>query len=210
MSADSAATTPLSRRKRKAIQAAGTDVFLRLGYDAASMDLIASEAGVAKQTVYSHFHSKETLFKAIVEDLTARLVSSLRTDRAAPSDPGRVLTAFARQFLSLMLRPSSLALHRIVVAEGNRFPELCQELYQAGPAHAVAELAAYLSAQTEKETLAVDEPALAAEQFLGMLTGFIQLRALLGIAGGWSAADSENAIRHAVRTFLRSYAPGRS
>lgn len=207
MATDRIDATPLSERKRKAIRAAGRDVFLRMGYDAASMDLIASEAGVAKQTVYSHFRNKETLFRAIVADLAGQLVPPLRTECRAASGPARVLTAFARGLLSQMLQPSALALHRMVVGEGNRFPELSRELYEAGPAHAVKELAGYLATQTKTGLLAIDEPELAAEQFFGMLTGLIQWRALLGVRDDRASTDLDKAIRQAVRAFLRSYAP---
>jgi TetR/AcrR family transcriptional regulator, mexJK operon transcriptional repressor len=64
----------------------------------------------------------------------------------------------------------------------------------------------YLSAETCKGSPAVGEPELAAEQFLGMLTGLIQLRALFGIPERRSAADLEKAVNRAVRIFLTAHA----
>ncbi|WP_027626468.1 TetR/AcrR family transcriptional regulator [Clostridium lundense] len=43
-------------------------VFSISGYDGATMDEIASEAGVAKGTLYYHFKSKEEIFKYIIEE----------------------------------------------------------------------------------------------------------------------------------------------
>ena len=48
--------------KRKLIIAAATDLFSELGFAQTSMDKIAKKAGVSKQTVYSHFGSKDELF----------------------------------------------------------------------------------------------------------------------------------------------------
>ncbi|KAJ50812.1 AcrR family transcriptional regulator [Clostridium tetanomorphum] len=42
-------------------------VFSIYGYDGATMDEIASQAGVAKGTLYYHFKSKEEIFKYIIQ-----------------------------------------------------------------------------------------------------------------------------------------------
>src|SRR3546814_5886860 len=63
--------------KHRAIQQAGTEIFLELGYEAATMDHIAAKAGVSKQTVYNHFQSKDGLFKATIADLTSALMAPL-------------------------------------------------------------------------------------------------------------------------------------
>ncbi|WP_131770844.1 TetR/AcrR family transcriptional regulator, partial [Candidatus Protofrankia californiensis] len=52
--------------KREAILAAAFEVFARKGYEGASVDLIASEAGVAKPTLYNHLGSKENLFRLVM------------------------------------------------------------------------------------------------------------------------------------------------
>jgi len=196
-----------SGRKHQAIQRAGTDVFLRLGYGAASMDLIASEAGVSKQTVYNHFHSKDALFKAIVEDLTATLMAPLVLRDAAASSPDRLLRAFGRDFLTLMLRPSSLALYRLIVAESARFPELGGAIYAVGAGRLIAMLADYLAWETRNGRLDVADPDLAAEAFIGALTGRLQLRALLGVRNRPDEAELQRRIDHAVSGFLALYDP---
>src|SRR5690349_12123523 len=78
-------------RKRRAIIAAATTVFLREGYTRASVDAIAAEAGVSKQTVYNHFGDKENLFLSVTgaaqDDAVARVNVTL--DEAFP-DPERL------------------------------------------------------------------------------------------------------------------------
>ena len=144
-------------------------VFLRLGYGSASMDLIAAEAGVSTQTIYNHFHSKDELFKAIITDMTATLVTPLSVRDAAASSPGRLLRSLGRDLLSLMLKPSSLALYRLIVAESARFPELGGDIYAVGAGRLIALLADYLSWETKNGRLAVTDPERAAEQFIGGL-----------------------------------------
>ena len=193
--------------KHDVICEAAKRVFLHEGYRA-SMDLVAAEAGVSKQTVYNHFGSKEGLFRAIIEGCSEGFLIVLVGGDPGVSDPGETLRQLGERFLGLVLDPESLALHRMLVAEAPRFPDLAEEVYGAGPGQAVRRLAAYLGQQDRRGTLAVPDPVLSAEQFLGALTGHVHLRALLGVARP-SAAEVEQAVRHAVGAFLRAHArPG--
>ena len=201
------ATAALSERKHRAIQQASTDVFLRLGYGSASMDLIAAEAGVSKQTVYNHFQSKEALFKAIIENLTSTLMGPLVVRDPAKSTPEQVLRSLGRDFLALLLRPSSLALYHLIVAESARFPELGGAIYAVGAVRLLAMLADYIAWETRNGRLSVSEPELAAEQFVGMLTGRMQLRALLGVCMAPKEGELQQRAKHVVSCFLTLYAP---
>jgi TetR/AcrR family transcriptional regulator, mexJK operon transcriptional repressor len=195
----------VSAPKHDAIVEAARRVFLREGYSA-SMDLVAAEAGVSKQTVYNHFGSKEELFRAIVDHVSDKLLDVL-DEREAKADPAATLEAVARRFLKLLLMPAHLALHRMLVAEAPRFPDLARAIYVGGPAHAANELAHYLAEESRKGTLAVADPALAAEQFFGALCGHLHLRALLSPRDAPGKAETERAIAYAVQGFLRAHAP---
>jgi TetR/AcrR family transcriptional regulator, mexJK operon transcriptional repressor len=191
--------------KHDAILDAARRVFLREGYSA-SMDLVAAEAGVSKQTVYNHFGSKEGLFRAIVDHVSSELLDVLVERDGTRADPASTLEAVARRFLKLLLEPSYLALHRMLVAQAPRFPDLAREIYLGGPARAANELALYLAQETRKGTLAVTDPALAAQQFFGALCGHLHLGALLSPRDAPGEAEIERAIAHAVRGFLRAQA----
>lgn len=211
MGAVAAKTTPSrSEHKHRAIQQAGTEVFLDVGYEAATMDTIAARAGVCKQTVYNHFQSKDGLFKATVADLTSGLMAPLVVRERDGQPPERLLRALAVDYLTLMLQPSSLALHRLVVAEAARFPELVAEIYAVGTGRMLATLADYLAWETDNGRLAVAAPALAAEQFVGLLSGRLQLRALLGIAPALDAAALRRRAEEAVAAFLTIYGAPRA
>ena len=114
-----------SAPKHDAIRDAARRVFLREGYSA-SMDLVAAEAGVSKQTVYNHFGSKEGLFRAIVDHVSGELLDVLVERDGTRADPAATLEAVARRFLKLLLLPAHLALHRMLVAEAPRFPDLAR------------------------------------------------------------------------------------
>lgn len=60
---------PMSRseQKKQQVLVAAIDLFCRQGFPHTSMDEVAKQAGVSKQTVYSHYGSKDDLFVAAIE-----------------------------------------------------------------------------------------------------------------------------------------------
>jgi len=193
-------------KKQAAILEAATSAFLRVGYRAASMDEVARQAGVAKQTIYNHFGSKEALFGAVVERRCQNLLTVLLTPGIEARGVAGALASLARQYVELMLSPTSLALHRVLMGQVRRHPELGAVSYEAGGRPAVETLSAYLRERTAAGELDVADPTLAAEQFYGMLAGHIQVRALLGVEECPSAETVDRTIAHAVDTFLRAFA----
>ncbi len=195
---------PLDRAKHARILRAATRAFLEHGFRAATMDLVARAAGVSKVTVYSHFKSKEGLFGAIVDDMAGRLVS--RIDRFALGDvrPDVALRDVGRRYLELALASSSLALHRLIVAEAARVKRLGPVIYRSGPTQLVSGLADYLARQRD---LQIEDARLAAEQFFGMVLGHAQLSLLLGARPSREVrAGIGRSVDHAVRLFLRGTA----
>src|ERR1700727_4022485 len=116
-----------SDRKRRAILDAATERFLRNGYLGTSMDEIAADAAVSKQTVYKHFDDKERLFREIVavtvdeiSDPNYEAVKALQES----GDVGADLRELARGQLRRVMQPRLLQLRRLVIGETGRFPEL--------------------------------------------------------------------------------------
>jgi TetR/AcrR family transcriptional repressor of mexJK operon len=120
---------------------AGRTLFLRDGYRSTSMDQIAADAAVSKQTVYKQFADKEQLFREIVLGVTgnsdaiiADLTSALRSGEVGTlADLEVVLTDLARRYIDNVLQPHVLALRRLIVAEAERCPHLLRK--GSGPRH---------------------------------------------------------------------------
>src|SRR4029453_19082308 len=123
--------------KRNAIVGAAKRVFLRHGYTDASVDAIAAEAGVSKQTIYNHFGDKEQLFRTVIQ--TAQTDAEAEARGAVVDDPGltlleeflgesedldRDLRTFAQRSARFALREDIAALRRLVIAEAPHHPEL--------------------------------------------------------------------------------------
>ncbi|MCH7551379.1 MAG: TetR/AcrR family transcriptional regulator [Proteobacteria bacterium] len=201
---DADAETPTG--KHLLIVEAATRVFLDFGYGAASMDAIAAEAGVSKQTVYSHFGAKEALFEAIIEVKCDELMAPGSLKLVPGQDHAETLAGVARRFLTTVLADPNSALFRVVIAESVRFPELAEAFYRAGPTTATETLAGYLAELGGQGVLAIADATASAKLFFAMLRGDLYMRRLLGLTPEPPAADIEAVVDEAVTAFLAAYA----
>src|SRR3546814_15183989 len=87
------------------------------------------------------------------------------------SPPERLLRSLAEDFLTLMLRPSSLALFRLIVAEAARFPELVADSYAVGTGSMLAPLAEYLALATANGRRRIADQTLSDQPFLARQPG---------------------------------------
>ncbi len=192
--------------KRQAILAAASELFMHQGYGATSMDAVARAAGVSKATLYAHFASKDRLFATIVnEGCRDNIVVGDFLPEDTPDLSGS-LTALGGRMLRFLLGQRALSIHRVVIAEAVRFPELGRAFYDNGPGLFGDVFAAWLLRQQAAGRLRVPDAAIAAEQFVGMLRTGLFVRATLGLTPPPSEQQIDATVSAAVSTFLKAYA----
>lgn len=191
--------------KAESILAAAKRTFLAGGFGAVSMDTIAREAGVSKATVYAHFGSKEELFGAVIGRECERYFGRFSAGELDPGDARASLTILGRRFLELVLSPDGIALHRIITAEVTRFPALGEVFWRAGPERQRVQIEAFLRSAAAFGTLAFADTRLAAEQFISLVRGEIQLRQLLYLAPEAGQCEISVVVESAVDTFIRAF-----
>jgi TetR/AcrR family transcriptional repressor of mexJK operon len=190
--------------KAESILAGAKRAFLAAGFGAVSMDTIAREAGVSKATVYAHFAGKEELFGAVIGRECERYFARFSAGELDPRDVHASLMVLGRRFLELLLSPDALALHRIILAEVTRFPVLGEVFWRAGPERERAQIEGFLRSAAAAGALTLADTRLAAEQFVALVRGDVQLRHLLRL----DAPDRREvgaAVERAVTTFLRAF-----
>ena len=189
--------------KAQLIIAAAREAFLEKGYDGVSMDEVANRAGVAKQTVYARYASKDALFLAVVESVQGRMLSAVSA--AGPHAIRDRLHRIARELLDVVLDSSSLSLSRIALGASYRFPTLGHSIYGARIKELRAVLADIVEQAAKEGCLLVDDPTVAAEQFLALIRGELHLHCLYDPSFRPSSAKIERQINAGIDCFMARY-----
>ena len=196
-----------SPAKHAAILKAATDVFLREGYTRASVDVIAQEAGVGKQTVYGHFGDKQQLFLAVVEHVHAISPLDPADLISDTGDPQADLTAAAKWLIRGVTSPQVAALHRLTIAELAHHPELQRSWRDDERGQTLIDtIAAYLTACDRRGTLTVPDPKTTARQFIWLASVEAQIRSLRGIEP-LSGHEINTIARDTASLIIRAHRP---
>jgi len=194
--------------RREALLDAARDIFLEHGFASASIDEVVQRVGGSKASVYQYFGSKEGLFGEMIARQCQQLISGAEFPAGGgDADVEQTLLQLARRVVQLFLAPQRVAMHRAMIAEAARFPELAERFYEAGPRRGLALLAAYLRAQHEAGVLVCTQPDWAAIQFMNLVRSYPMFRALHGMSVMPEGEVLDEFLQHAVRLFLNGCRP---
>lgn len=196
----------VSERKRDAIARAALTLFAIDGYERTSVDAIATEAGVSKRTVYSHYGDKETLFLSVVRDTydgmharISEIVDHVPWDR----DLGAALTKCATDITRSIVRsPERSTLARLLITEAPHFPDVIDLLHTREIAPLIA---VPLERLAEAGQLIVTDARQAAEHLAALTFGQVSSRSLMGTVP-LGEEETARLIRGGIQVFLRAYA----
>jgi TetR/AcrR family transcriptional regulator, mexJK operon transcriptional repressor len=181
---------------------AATDLFFEQGYERVTVDAIVAKAGGSKSNVYKHFGGKEGLLFAVVERESAALRKPLDELDVAGLPIESALKLIARVFLSIIYADKTIALHRLVIAESGRFPDLASIFLAKGPDGSTAAVARLFKAwQRSGVLIASPDANILARQFLDLVKINEHSRLLLGLKGA-GQKQYKRIIDVAIRTFL--------
>ena len=190
--------------KRRQILDGARAVFMDLGFDGASMGVIARAAGVSKGTLYVYFADKNRLFEAIVEQ------ESLEQGKVAFNfDPARdvetTLKDFGTAYIQLLCRPGGGSAIRTVMAIAERMPEVGRRFYERVIEMTVNRFTNYLNVHVAAKDLAIDDCHLAATQFMQMCQATLFQPFIFQAAPAPSTAQITKVVESATRIFLVAY-----
>jgi TetR/AcrR family transcriptional repressor of mexJK operon len=171
---------PKSEEKRANILLAATELFLNNGFSSTSMDLVANQAGVSKQTVYSHFSNKDALFTAVIDKKCAEYQLDQDHIGALDQDPRQWMIEFGNKIMSILQDDDVIAMHRVVIGELATSPHVAELFYGAGPQNSMQIMINYLHQNTHL-LLDLESAKYWSCAFFNMLKGDFHLRSLLGL-----------------------------
>lgn len=185
---------------------AAAERFLEQGFDAVAVDDLIAHVGGSRRNVYSHFGSKEGLFKAAMLHVCAEMAKPLDEMKIQGREVSEVLPSFGRGLVRTALSPRTLAVHRLLTTEGKRFPEIAQAMLASSYLKILDKLANWIAAHQAgpASKLSCEIPAqVLAEQFMSMTSSDVKLRAIVGLVlPPLSDAEIDKIVSNAVHTFL--------
>lgn len=209
MKTDDVDQTDLPRSKRDRILEAAAIVFCQDGYAGATIDAVATRAQVSRQTIYNHAGGKEGLFREVVGALTekaaAKFSELMKSFSDNPADVHSALTDFSARFLNHLTQDkTSRWLLRLAENESGRYPELFTVWREYGSGLKRSMMATHLARLAENGHLKLDDPVLAARQYMALLTA--EWRAEFHLGRFPSEEECTRMAQRATDTFLRAFA----
>lgn len=124
--------------RREAILEAARNSFAKRGYEASSLDSIAADCGVRKQTVLYHFGSKESLLEAVI-DRTLEEVSTALLAVVERKGVREVISSVVKEIFGIAVRrPEVLGLLREVTRLGSPWTDRVRLGFEPLAARAVS------------------------------------------------------------------------
>lgn len=197
-----------SDEKARQILDGARAIFLRDGFDGASMNDIAKTAGVSKGTLYVYFQSKDQLFAALIRHDKRQQAEQvcLWVDRL-PGEPVRdLLTGLGRRLMAKLMKPEHVAQVRTVMAVAPKFPEIGRAFYETGPNYGTERFAAFFDRLVASGDLVIPDTRVAAHLFGQMCQGDAFRRLMFCVSDTISDEEIDASVAAAVDVFLAAYA----
>ena len=188
------------------IFAAAYALIAERGYGATSMLAVAKAARVSNETLYRRYGDKRGLFARMVEENARAIKAMLEEPATREGDALSGLRGVAPLLLGMLLGERAISLNRAAAADETG--ELGRALADGGRG-AVAPLVGALAGRAmEAGSIRAPSPAQAAEWYIALLIGDMQVRRVTRVAAEPSPAEIEARAQAGFSAFLRLCAPG--
>lgn len=194
---------PTDTAKRTAIVEAAAQSFFDVGFAATSIEQVAVKASVSKVTIYNHFGDKGALFSAAVTHECEKMRGLFSIEDAVGGTIRERLQMIGNAMYAFLSRPEMIRFEHRIAAETEHDPQIGQAFLECGPWRMKRDFGAFLAHAQQAGELVVDDPDLAAEQFVSMCKGMGDLELRFGAQP--SDQDVADRIQGAVNVFLDAY-----
>lgn len=192
--------------KREQIIDGAKAVFMKLGFDAASMNDITREAGVSKGTIYVYFQNKEHLFTAMVARERERITARMRDILEGSEEVEDGLYHFGMSFAAHITSPQVINAMRTVIGVADRMPNLCRHFFNSPSVNVRTVMEDFIKRHVAAGNLKVENTNLAAGQFIDMASGsFFKLRLFGDLDDAPPQKELDQVVRGAIRVFMAAY-----
>ena len=163
--------------KTQQILSGAMQEFVARGYAAASMDRVATAAGVSKATIYSHFGDKETLFKSLVEQMAKERMQLILSCADLTLEPRLCIRKLFEAAMQDCYHCEEFHdFKRMLVGESGRFPDLAKTFVEHLSKPGIEALTCYF---TESPAFNFPDPEAIARIVIGGIVHFAMLQKIM-------------------------------
>lgn len=195
-------------KRRRAILSAAAKLFLENGYERTTLTDVLALSGGSRSTLAELFGGKEGLFIEVLHETSGHVRATFDALDTTDAPIEVALKDFAEQFLKAIFAPSTIAIMRILAAEGARFPELAAAFFRLGPEMGDQKLAAFLQRSIDAGVLRPLDPIAMSRAFRGMVVGDIGLRVIMGTLRPEHIPEALAQVDPAIEIFLSGLRSG--
>ena len=192
------------RPDRDAILDAVADVLVRRGRAVDEMQTVVEESGLAYSDVEREFDDGDEIILALVDRVTREVAGHLNGAPEGDEEARAKLLAFASA-LHEANGTILIALHRVILTEGTRRPDLRQRFLDVGSGAVSGALTRFLKSAKGRDILDVDDCELAGEHLMGMLREPLYLALALHQDGSTSNSAAAMTPQAAIDAFWNGY-----
>lgn len=176
--------------RRTRIHDAAYALLREKGYKATSMLAIARKAKTSNETLYKHYPNKQALFGELVAENAKAARLQLQASITNSADPLETLSVIGPQLLELVTGKTAIELNRAAAGDVHDTATLGPLIAENGR-NTIAPLLASLFEQAHRQgALSVPDSQLAAELYLRLLIGDLQIRRAIGVLPVLDAKDA--------------------
>jgi TetR/AcrR family transcriptional repressor of mexJK operon len=181
-----------------------SDYFLSHGYKGTSINAMARDSGISKESIYRYFSSKKALFEAVIaKELTEYKERLHSLDFQFDSIPlDEALRKTAESILAAVTTERTLGLRRLIFQEARTAPDIGQYYYEVGPEEAYRNLEHIFALHRPDRS---PSPALLANYFVSMVLHQLMLKRECGVTPPLSAEEIEAHADSVTRDFIDAF-----
>lgn len=191
-------------KKQLEVLTVASDYFLTHGYKGTSINAMARDSGISKESIYRYFSSKKELFEAVIARELATYRKNLQfLDYETESIVlDMALKRTAETLLGVVTNDRTLSLRRLIFQQVKQSPDIGEYYYQLGPEPAYRNLEKMFAAHQDETEFPPEELA---HYFVAMVLHRATLQRECGISKPMRKAQIRTQAAKTTDDFLRAF-----
>ncbi len=181
-------------------------LYLERGYEGLSLEEIIEQAGGSPRTVHEIYGGREGIFIASISRLCEELITPLEELTNPEDSLESNLLRLGQHISELSLNPKTLGLHKLMIAEAVRFPELSQTIYHTGRGRGIEAVETVIEQNRHRlnDPFKDTSSLWLAEMFFCIVINETEIQALIGLDRREHKSENENSmVSGAVTLFIK-------